>query len=212
MHGYYINLDERQDRRAYFEQYIKNTYAFFSQIQRFSAFKHNIGSIGCALSHYSAIEKAFDDSNEELIFILEDDFSIINPRIFASFLNNFERIKTSSDWDCIVLTPSGNKIPGSSFLESNHFLRINNNQTATAYIIKRGFAKLLAQTIRMGREKMLAGEHPDQWANDQVWKLLQNDYSFYYYNSVFATQLPCYSSIEKRDVDYTPRFIAQNLK
>lgn len=209
MQGYYINLDERKDRRTHFEQYIQKQYSFFRNIERFSAFKHSIGLVGCAISHYTAIEKALENEHIQHIFIIEDDFHIINPVYFNNFLYDFDKIKDSNDWDIIVLTPSGNTVPGSALMNKFNFKRINNNQTATGYIMKRNFATVLAKTIRDGCSAMINGGHPDYHANDQCWKPLQLTYNFYYYRNIFATQLPCYSSIEQRDVDYTARFLAQ---
>jgi glycosyl transferase family 25 len=212
MQGYYINLDEREDRRSYFEQYIQKQYSFFGGIERFSAVKHSIGAIGCATSHYTTIEKALENENIDIICILEDDLNIINPVYFNNFLSDFENIKSVHDWDVIVLTPSGNTVPGSDKMISHNFNKIVNTQTATGYIMKRDFAKVLAKTIKEGCETMLRGGDPHYYTNDQCWKPLQLTHNFYYYKHLFATQLPCYSSIEKCYVDYTPQLMKQQYK
>jgi hypothetical protein len=46
-------------------------------------------------------------------------------------------------------------------------------------------------------------------AIDINWKKLQFDYPFYYYSKIFAGQLPGWSSIENRFVDYNQQFINQ---
>lgn len=47
-------------------------------------------------------------------------------------------------------------------------------------------------------------------ACDIVWKKLQTESKFIYYNKLFARQLPGYSNIENKMVDYSDRFLKQN--
>lgn len=210
--GYYINLEDRQDRDKHITENIIGKYDIFSDLQRFNAVKHSNGALGCSLSHLCALEKCMNnmnDTNEQMFVILEDDFCILEESNFRSFIENFERIKDSNTWDCIILTPRGDTMNSDANMNVHNFQRIRNNQTTTGYIVKREFASLLTQNIREGIQHMCNGVNLDICAIDQYWKRLQDDYRFYYYIKVYGGQLEGYSSIEKRDVNYNNRFMEQ---
>ena len=103
MKGFYINLDNRTDRREHFE----NISPIFKDIERFPAIDYYPGYIGCAMSHIAVLKKGLDIEGE-YIYVFEDDFMILNMNNFANFLNDFETIDV--DWDVIVLTPRGTTI------------------------------------------------------------------------------------------------------
>ena len=208
MNGYFINLKNRVDRLIHFEDDIINKYDIFSKVQRFEAIPHSNGAVGCYLSHINSLELLIQ-SNDDMFIVFEDDFFILNETNFKSFLKDFEIIKESNEWDIIVLTPSGDKIDEESYMTNNNFKRINNNQTATGYIIKKPFAKVLLEHFKYGISFLEKGNDPNKYALDQYWKILQSQYKFYYYRHIFAGQLPGYSSIENRLVDYNERFVNQ---
>ena len=52
---YYINLKYRPDRKEQIEKELNN---FNIKYERFDAIKHDIGIIGCGLSHLAVLEKA----------------------------------------------------------------------------------------------------------------------------------------------------------
>jgi len=210
LEGYYINLDKREDRKNNIE-YIINKYTLFSNIIRFSAIKNTNGAIGCAMSHYTLLcELEKNTSNENNYIILEDDFLIFNESNFNMFVNDYNIIK-NDDWDLIVLTPRGDTVKNYNKYINNNFYRIENNQTATGYIIKKHFIPILKKLFKIGLENMLRGESPEQNALDQIWKSLQKDNIFLYYKFVFAGQMPGYSDIEKRVTNYNGRFLNQSL-
>jgi GR25 family glycosyltransferase involved in LPS biosynthesis len=206
MDGIYINLKERIDRKTHFESNIKSN-PFFSKINRMDAILHENRVIGCAMSHLCALQK-FEHTNEPYISIFEDDFCILNQDNFNSFVQEFETIK-NSNWKVIVLTPSGNSINSTSEMSSANFKRIINNQTATGYIVKKEMIPILIKNVTECIQLLLHGAQPPIAAIDIYWKRLQPEYPFYYYSKIFAGQLPGWSSIENRLVNYNLRFIQQ---
>lgn len=208
MIGYYINLTERVDRRNHFEK-LKTKYDFLKNIERIEAIKHSNGSIGCGLSHIMALkklkEKAIQDSLK-FVCVFEDDFCILNNNNFIKFIYDFKEIQDNKDWDLIVLTPRGNTNPDESI---NNFKRIKNNQTATAYIIKTSMIDILITNLSEAVQGLQYNYNPNEYAIDQYWKKIQEKYKFYYYYDIFAGQLPGFSSIEKKNVNYNHRFITQ---
>ena len=206
MYGWYINLDSRTDRKQHMEDNILHI-PFFSKLQRFSAIQHSQGGIGCTLSHITILEK-FLETNESMLLLLEDDFIILHPSKFESFVSSFEHIK-DENWDIIVLTPKGESIIGTESMQHNGFKRICNNQTTTGYIVKREFAKKLLENFKEGLQHLQAGDSYSIYALDQFWKNLQHDYHFYYYTEVYAGQLEGFSTIENRHVNYNHAFMNQ---
>jgi hypothetical protein len=206
MKGYYINLDERVDRMKHFEN-LKLTYDFFTNIKRLSAIKNSNGAIGCGMSHIEALTKLLEcaDDSDDYFMVCEDDLCILHDDNYNNFVKDFNTIK-DKPWDIIVITPSGDKMPG---LPYHNFYRIHNNQTATAYIIKKTFVPVLISNFKQSVNGLVKGGHPNTYAIDQWWKQLQHQYIFCYYKDIYAGQLVGYSNIENRNINYNERFLRQ---
>lgn len=200
--GFYINLDHRTDRKEHFEN-LKSKNPFFKNIQRLNAIHDTNGAVGCAKSHILALQKCLE-YEDDVFMICEDDFLIFNTTNFTSFVNT---VDINADWDVLTLTPRGDVIPNQNL--PNDYIRINNNQTATCYMIKKKFIPILLNTLIEGKNALEMNGDPNEHMNDQCWKRLQNEYKFYYYKYVFAGQLVGYSDIEKRNIDYNHRFSIQ---
>lgn len=205
MKGYYINLNHRTDRKQQIEG-MKKKYNFFKDIERFPAFLHQRGDIGCAKSHLTVLHE-LSKRNEPYYLILEDDFIILNENNFISFQKAFEEIKDDNDWDLITLTPRG-KTEKKNF--KNDFHKIIDTQTATGYIVKHRFIHILFHHFKLGLWILMNNGEGIRGAIDQSWKPLQLKSNFLYYDKIFAGQRPGYSDIEKQVVNYNNRFINQN--
>jgi hypothetical protein len=210
--GYYINLEERVDRKNHFENKIKSR-AFFSNLQRMPAIKNADGLIGCGLSHIKSLVLSKNITDGSCVGIFEDDFCILNEQSCTNFINAFTNIAESDDWDCILLTPRGDTQhnDSSEFMKTHGFKRITNNQTATGYILKKTFIDVLQENLKDGVTNMIKGGDKNIYANDQYWKRLQTQHRFYYYQDIFAGQLPGWSSIENRITNYNDRFLKQTF-
>jgi hypothetical protein len=210
--GYYINLDERVDRKTHFENNIKMR-AFFSNLQRMPAIKNADGSIGCGLSHIESLVLSKNITDVSYVGIFEDDFCILNDESCANFINAFANIAESDDWDCIVLTPRGDTQhnEASEYMKTHGFKRIINSQTTTAYIIKKSFIDVLQENVKDAVVNLTKGGDKNTYSIDQYWKRLQTQHRFYYYQHIFAGQLPGWSSIENRMTNYNDRFLKQTF-
>ena len=75
---FYINLDERTDRKDSFEKHMKK---YDLEFERFSAIKDNCGAFGCAKSHLCVLKNA-KNNNLENVIIMEDDIAFdISPEM-----------------------------------------------------------------------------------------------------------------------------------
>ena len=209
MKGVYINLDCRTDRREHFEN-VKKQYPFFSSIERMSAIENNDGPFGCCMSHINALE-LLSTTDNIYAAIFEDDFFIFDTNHFSKFVLEFENIKDIDEWDVIVLTPRGSSIEGTPNMRVAGFKKIIDHQTATGYIVKTKFIPTLLENLKEACRLQQIGIDKNISANDQYWKRLQLTSNFYYFADVFGGQLPCWSNIENRWVDYNERFRNQHL-
>jgi hypothetical protein len=209
MKGFYINLDSRVDRKTHFENNIR-TIPFFSNTTRLPAVVTKDGPIGCGLSHIKVLSLLYA-TNEEFFAVLEDDFMIFDEDHLRQFVEDFEKIKDSDTWDMIILTPRGNTVVENNDMTNARFRRIIENQTTTGYIIKRRMVPVLIENLKEAVSMQLQGGDKNLCAIDQYWKRLQRKHHFYYYLDVFAGQLPGWSDIENRMVDYNDRFKKQYL-
>jgi GR25 family glycosyltransferase involved in LPS biosynthesis len=200
MNGVYINLTHRVDRRQHMEMLIHRC-PFFKNVSRMNAIKHDRGDIGCTLSHIKALSLMGD--KDEYFMILEDDFVLLNEKHFNSFTKEFEDIKNDPTWDVLTLTPRGDTV-----LKRTHFNIINNNQTATGYIVRQKFKHILLNNFKNGYLQLILNKDKNIYSLDQYWKIIQKD-NFIYYNKIFGGQLESYSDIEKRNVNYNDRFMNQ---
>lgn len=211
MFGYYINLEDRPDRNQYMQTFIQ-LHPFFQGVRRWNATRHENGAIGCGLSHMAALEQLDRElqNQDDLCILLEDDFCMLHEANFHRFMSDFEAIHDHPEWDIIVLTPRGDPSPlTDERMRMHQFCRIRNHQTCTGMILRKRFLPILIESHSRALQQMRDGIHLDECAIDQKWKSLQDQYAFYYYQLIYAGQLPGYSSIEQRMVDYNQRFIDQ---
>lgn len=133
--GYYINLDSSLDRRENVEKQIKKYN--INGLERFSALTDPARAISCTKSHL----EIYRQSNEETLFILEDDFQINDLcKIKEHEYEFFDTLSTvmnelkEIDFDVVLFgcNPKTYLIP-----ISNH-LSLNSKSTGSwAYIIKK---------------------------------------------------------------------------
>ena len=204
INGFYINLDERKDRLDYFEK-MKSDNLFFKNIQRFSAIKDRNGALGCTLSHYNILKSLCNTYKEdEYIALLEDDFLILDQNIFNDFVKDFNTIKNNNDWSVITFARRAGIYYG-KYNDKFNFIR--GTQTTTGYIIKTKFIDTFLNQLQIGITNMKNGLSVNNNTIDQIWKPLQIDNNFIYYNKIFVGQLPSYSNVERRMTNYNGHYI-----
>ena len=202
MNGFYINLRKRTDRKKHFEM-LKLKYPFFHNIQRIEATEHENGSIGCGKSHIRALHKCLELGNDDVFIICEDDLTITHDQNFKKMT---EELDVNKKWDVIVFTPRGD-MPPYIFTGSN-FVRICNNQTTSGYIVKRHVIPTLIRVFELAVLGLEQKGPPGIYSIDQYWKRMQQAHIFCFFKHLYAGQLVGYSDIEKRIVDYNPRFLS----
>ena len=191
----YINLDHRTDRLSHVKGEL--TKIGIQDPTRFPAVKMPAGNVGCTISHIRCLEIA--KKNEwPAVFICEDDITFMNPELFLSKLDAFE--KSAIEWDVIIV--AGNTAPpfGPS---TDCCIRTFNVQAATGYIVCRHYYDIMIANFREGvRQLMKDPNNKREYAVDMYWKRLQQQGRWYTIIPLSVYQYETYSDIENRNVDY----------
>ena len=192
---YYINLDNRPDRRTHIE---KQMNGLKWNANRFSAIKHNIGSIGCTLSHLSLLKYA-KHNNLDYIIILEDDVLFLNPNLFLNSLHKV--LDCSIEFD--VLLFAGNNVGPYTKINEN-CVKITQCKTTTAYLVKNHYYDTLINNYETGLGLFTKYPNmPYRYAIDMYWSILQKKDMWLLLTPLSVVQKPDVSNIEHKYTNYT---------
>ncbi len=149
---YYMSLEESGDRRKNLEKQFSEYGVKFNPVisKRFDEsndvvtgkYVHqlNDGTKGCAVSHLKSIKDWYETTSEEYAFFCEDDLSLETVEYWDFTWKEFVG-KLPSDWDCVQLLTVRNNFETYELRE-----RFWDDWGATAYIIKRDYARRLIET------------------------------------------------------------------
>jgi GR25 family glycosyltransferase involved in LPS biosynthesis len=96
----YINLDHREDRRQIMNRLFKDGHIPVDKVERFSAIRHPVGIVGCAMGHIAILKKAKANGWKNIL-IMEDDMEW-SP----NFTENYETLKRlleTGKWDACMI-------------------------------------------------------------------------------------------------------------
>ena len=202
---YYINLDNRADRKKEFLDEMRRMQVPNEKIVRISAIqKPGQGDWGCSLSHLITIEKFLDTKHNNCI-VFEDDFVFTQDmdQINKMFESTLKKVK---NYDVIML--SANEVDVKP-TEHEYLKKVNDAQTASGYMLNKSFATTLLQNYREGTkliEKSYEGGKSDQlqgpFCVDQYWKRLQPQSNWYMFSPKLGVQRKSHSDIQGGVVDY----------
>ena len=195
---YYINLEERKDRKELVESELTR---MKWKYKRFNAIRLEDGRAGCSMSHLKLLEMARAE-NLEYIVIVEDDIQFTNPEKYNFMLSEFKRFMTANKEDYDVLLLAGNLRP--PFRRVNDLIyRISKSWTTTGYIVKRHYYDSLIQNIKEGINLLMNNPSINgQYEIDSYWQQLQAKDTWYILAPRTVTQRPNFSTIENRYTDY----------
>lgn len=195
----YLNLDERLDRKEHIEKQLKDL--GMNDFERFSAIKRNPGWEGHTLSFVAILEKAINEKYEQLL-IVEDDMLIEDIPKFKDSMKSFEEnIKNNFD----VLLLGGNN-QGSLKEKAEYYCKITKTFAGAAYLVNKHYYKTFLDRLMISKKFIM--EHPGVrmdhvYASDVIMNKIQAEDNWYLIFPHGAVQLPGYSDILKRNVDYS---------
>jgi len=200
---YYINLENRKDRKESVIEELKKLNYPSTMIERIDAVKKDNGAYGCTLSHLKALENAIEN-DYDCVMIVEDDLGFkenINSESFDKLTNHL--MKECPNFDICSLTTStlGNHIK--MLKVTDYVSKAIVIGTTTGYIVRKKFFKILYENFKKS-EKNFENNQPAQYsAIDVLWVELQGkDKEFYIFKPTIAVQKPSYSDIEKKFTNY----------
>ena len=186
---YYINLLERTDRDKHaIEQLSK----LGIKPNRMNAIKTDMGIVGCALSHLRCAQEA-KINGYPYVCIFEDDIIIKNENLLI------KKVKKLIDRDFDVLMLSGNNFR--PFKEFDDYIQVSKCFTTGAYIIKAHYYDTWIQNLNDGLKLLLQTNNRD-YSLDMYNHKLQRDDKWWLITPICCYQMPDYSDIENKDVDY----------
>ena len=200
---FYINLNNRPDRKLHVELQLQNIGIYNSQ--RFDAIKMNNGAIGCSMSHLKLIENA-KANNLDHILIVEDDILFTNPHLFVTQFNKF--LSNHKDFDMLLI--AGNNLPPYTIIDDT-CVQVKQCQTTTGYLVKNHYYDKLIDNYRKGILYLLREPHNHcYYAIDKFWFNLQAVDKWYLIIPLSVTQREDYSDIEKRQTNYSRAMLDLN--
>ena len=201
-HVHYINLEGRTDRKTHVEQQMK---LVGLEAIRFNAIQHEVGAIGCAMSHLELLRMAKQNKFDHIL-IVEDDIEFISPSVFQNSLSRF--LSSGHTYDVLML--AGNNM-GEYKMVDITCVQIRRCFTTTGYIVRHHYYDRLIENIEKGIELYLANPQKNNlYAIDVFWQTLQQQDTWYLLAPLSVIQKPDYSDIEKKHVNYTNLMLQLN--
>lgn len=193
-HIFYINLEKRTDRREQIEFELKN---YGLSFERFNAIYNPNNGIGCAYSHLEIIKIAKERGYKNII-IFEDDFKFEIPKIeLENILTLFFNSKI--DYDVCMLSYNLSSYEKTKY---DYLNRVKYAQTASGYLINGLYYDKLIKLYEWSFNMLeKTGEHWN-YANDVVWKQLQEIDNWYCFTPRIGIQRESYSDLAGRVVNY----------
>jgi GR25 family glycosyltransferase involved in LPS biosynthesis len=195
---YYINLEERKDRKALVESELTK---LKWKYERFNAVRLKDGRAGCSMSHLKLLEMA-KAKQLEYIVIVEDDIQFMKPEQYNYMLIEFNRFMKSNNIEHDVLLLAGNLRPPVARV-NNFITRISKSWTTTGYIVKKHYYDTMIQNFKEGVNLLIKNPQiKGQFEIDTYWHKLQIKDRWYILSPRTVTQRPNFSTIENRYTDY----------
>ena len=201
---FYINLDERPDRKIHVEKQLN---AIGIPFQRFKAIKAKNGAIGCSMSHLAILQHAKKHKLPHVL-IVEDDIQFLNASLFRDNLNSF--LSTVKNFDVLLI--AGNNMPPYETV-NEYCVKVSRCQTTTGYLVRSHYYDTIIDNIKVGVGKLL--KEPSKhvvYAIDKFWFSLQSRDKWYLLTPLTVIQRADYSDIEKRSTNYAKAMLDLDKK
>ena len=203
---YYINLEERVDRKVLVETELKK---MKWKYERFNAIKHERGALGCSLSHLAIVEMA-KEKDLDYVVILEDDIQFLQPEKYNKMLIDFRNFVESNSLDYDVLLIATNildKVSGVIPI-NNYIYRVGASYSAAGYIVKKHYYDKIIANYKEGLRLLI--ENPTvsgKYEFDVYWIKMQMVDKWLVLYPRTVNQRESYSDILNCMTDYTKHMI-----
>jgi GR25 family glycosyltransferase involved in LPS biosynthesis len=207
---YVISLDHREDRRQKFFDSLGSLGYPRQDFQWVVAIEdNNFGGLGCAKSHLKTLANFITESNKPYCAIFEDDFAFRKPKELVEII--IQALDDKTTWDVFLFSGTELRSFSTGYSLHNHMIdRVFDSVTASGYLVTRQYAQVLIQNLLesiVGMEKYKNIEQRKlvyhKYALDRTWQRLQSRDSWFCTQPMLGQQLPSFSDIEKKLVNYS---------
>ena len=166
---------------------------------RIEAIKHEIGLLGCALSHVEAIQTWVQAASPPLLLIAEDDVKFVDSK--DSILQLISEFTRNAGLDVLCLS----HVSKEPFRNISGALAISvDTQTTGCYVIKPKAARALKKVFLQSARLIAKGKSKERYALDILWKKVQRrKLVFAIPRRPIAVQAGSYSDIQRTWVNYS---------
>jgi hypothetical protein len=195
----YINLDYREDRRQEIEREIER-FGLKERVERFSGIRvPEQGILGCTQSHLAVLKLAKERGYKNIL-ILEDDFEFtISKSELENNLSTF--FESGIEYDVCMISYLLQNLEEN--VEGCHLIgRVLKAQTASGYLVNANYYDKLIELYEWACPLLETTKAHWLYANDQCWKILQNQDKWYYFKDRFGKQRASYSDNSMTFMDY----------
>lgn len=194
---FYINLEHRTDRKRHIENTLRNLKV--KDYERIPGVIKNLPWQGNTTAFYNAFTRALELNNEYTL-ICEDDFHIENVEMFEKNLEDF--FKNEKDWDVLML--GGNNM-GPLKEKKDSYCKITRTLACPAYLVRKHYYQIFINQLEISMKFMKENPYSggDDHIIDSIINEIQKRDNWYLIFPHGAVQLPGYSDILKRYVDYS---------
>lgn len=193
---FYINIDQRTDRKEEMENQLKNMDIKFKRFNAIKGEKGEPNCIGCLSSHLEILTYA-KKNNLKNVLIFEDDFSfIISKEEFYKEIKTF--FDKNIDFDVLMFSYDLKNM--TEFDEQLY--KVIEAQTASGYLVNHKFYDKLIEIFSNSLHMLRFTYQHWIYATDQCWKQLQPISNWYAFKNRIGIQRPSYSDLSKSFVNY----------
>ena len=193
---FYINMDDRVDRRNRFEKHMKK---YDLDCERFSGIKDSVGSVGCAKSHLTILKNAKNSGCENVI-IMEDDFAFnLSPKELDEKLKLI--FDNKLDFDAFHLSFRWRLCEESQ--EYTYLKKLKFCHYCSCYIINNKCYDELIEWWEKALQLLEATRNTRLYSCDISYIPLLKNKKWYCFDKPIGVQLSGYSNIENRFINHS---------
>ena len=195
---FYINLKTRPDRKAEIEDELQN---FGLEAERFEAIQTpDFGIYGCGLSHLAVLKLA-KERNYPNVLILEDDFQfLVSKEELEDQLQQF--FAHALEYNVCMLAYDVRERDSSALDCALNVERLLFAQTASGYLVNGNYYDKLIQLYEHALPQLIETRRHWDFANDIVWRGLQQQDRWFYFKTRIGKQRASYSDNSGKFADY----------
>lgn len=198
-HIFYINLDKRTDRK---EQFTQEMEKMNWKAERFPGYyyAHPKGIVGCTKSHLEVLKLAKEREYANVL-ICEDDLEwleekeVVNEELDKLFRNNVE-------FDVCFLAYNNKTIDHDYTPKYDFLVKTLYSTTASCYLVNYHYYDVLIELYEIVLPILDSTRQHWIYANDQIWKILQEKDKWFCFSKRLAKQRDGFSDNANQVVSY----------